>query len=106
MKKSSVQIICLLLASVLIILVSPYAAYLIHGLLAINNLFLKLLINIFSGGKIATLVSQVLALLLTPLIIAAIPSLLVWLVRRRSISYFMSIFTAVWLMLAVALLVK
>lgn len=98
------QIIALVVLSVAIILSMAYAQQAIQLLMQAHDWVTRILSDVFSGGQAGNLAKGLISLLSIPLIVALIPTLGYWVVRRHWFPYFMEIVWVVWLVQAGALI--
>jgi len=94
----------------LLILLSIIAIFLLHeiGLLLnilvyLHNMIAHFLAGIFSNSSMGKLLSRAISLMLTPLIITALPGFIYWLLARRELDYVYLIAWIVWVMLVTCL---
>jgi hypothetical protein len=99
------NIIVLLIISLIVIVGAHHLRPLIMALLAAHDWISQALLQVFSGGKIASIIRQLIALISIPLFIGLIPTLVYWLAKRRLSPYFMHIVWAVWLIQTSALII-
>jgi hypothetical protein len=99
------QVIVLIAVSVAITLSMSYAQQSVQLLLGAHDWIAQVLTEIFSGGTAGNIARGLIALLSVPLLIAMIPALIYWMVRRHWFPYFMETVWVVWLVQAGALVV-
>lgn len=99
------QVIALIVLSVAIVLAIPYAQQAVEFMIDAHDWVAQILTEVFSVGQAGNLARSLIALLSVPVLIAFIPSLLYWIVRRHWFPYFMEIVWVVWLVQAGALVV-
>lgn len=99
------QIAALLLLSVAVILATVYASHGVHWLLSAHDWVANLLTNVFTVGQAGNIARNLIALLSIPMLIALVPAMLFWMLRRHWFPYFMEIVWVVWLVQAGAILV-
>lgn len=99
------QTLLLIALSVAIVLSMSYAQTGVQYLLTAHDWISQLLTDVFSGGNAGNLARGLIALLSIPILIAFVPTLLYWVVRRHFFPYFMEIVWVVWLVQAGALMV-
>lgn len=88
--------------SLLVVFFAPYAKIL---LLYINLLYarlLQLLQPMFGSTVIGEAFRDMIALILTPLLLATIPALFYWLIKRKKIPYLIELIWLFWLVLALS----
>jgi hypothetical protein len=99
------QVIALIAVSVGIILSMSYAQQAVQFVLSAHDWVAQVLTEVFSGGQAGNLARGLIALLSVPILIAFIPAVLYWMVKRHWFPYFMEIVWVVWLIQAGALVV-
>lgn len=99
------QIVALVILSLGIILAVPYAQLVIQVLLNAHELVIQFLADVFTGGQAGSLLKGLIGLLTIPFIVALIPALIYWGIRRYWFPYFLEIIWIVWLLQVGALLV-
>lgn len=98
------QLVSLIILSAIIIVAMLYAQLGIQYLLRAHDYIAQLLGYLFAGSPAGTIAKKLLALLSLPILIAAIPAFIYWLVRRKLFPYFMPIVWTIWLVQVGALL--
>ena len=93
------QIFILLLISIVCVYFMTHITWFMHFIDHLHSIFVKQLSLIFAGGKIGMMVKEVVALVLIPLIIAAIPAIIYWFIKRQHMPYFADILWVTWIML-------
>lgn len=99
------QIIILVGLSIAITLSMSYAQYAIQLLIDAHDWVSQLLTEVFSGGQAGNLARGLIALLSIPFLIACIPTVAYWTIKRSWFPYFLEIVWIVWLIQAGALMV-
>ena len=99
------QLLAIILLSILVITCMWYAQQGLQAILTAHAWISDMLKQVFSGGEAGDIIRQLIALLTMPLLIAAVPALIYWLVRHHGFPYFMEIVWVVWLMQTAALIV-
>ncbi len=99
------QTLLLIALSVAIVLSMSHAQTGVQYLLNAHDWISQLLTDVFSGGNAGNLARGLIALLSIPILIAFVPAVLYWMVRRHWFPYFMEIVWVVWLVQAGALMV-
>lgn len=99
------HIIALLVLSIAVTLSMSYAQYGIQFLLDAHDWVSQILTEVFSGGQAGNLFRGLIALLTIPVIVATIPTLAYWALKRNWFPYFLQIVWIVWLIQAGALMV-
>jgi len=102
MLKQSIAIVVL---SILVILAMPYAQSGLQFIVTAHNWLSDLLKQVFSMGQAGNMIRQLLALLAIPIVIALLPVIVYWIVKRSWFPYFMEIVWVVWLIQASALII-
>ncbi|QLH41311.1 MAG: hypothetical protein HWD59_00255 [Coxiellaceae bacterium] len=74
-------------------------AWVVHGIAVFHHWFISELRNLFAFGKWSHLILAWIVLIVVPVIIAAIPAFIYWLIKRRWMPYYMQIVWTVWLVL-------
>ena len=98
------QVIAILALSVGIILTMSYAQQAVQLLVTAHDWVSQVLTDVFSGGQAGNLARGLIALLSIPVLVALIPTLVYWAIRRHWFPYFMEIVWVVWLIQAGALI--
>lgn len=98
------QIVALIALSVAIILSMAYAQQGIQVLVDAHTWVIQILSDVFSGGQAGNLAKGLIALLSIPVLVALIPTITYWLIKRHFFPYFMEIVWVVWLVQAGALI--
>lgn len=99
------QILALVGLSLAIIFAMSYAQQGIQLLLAAHDYISLQLQDVFTGGQAGNIARGLISLLALPVIIALIPTLIYWMIRRHWFPYFIEIIWVVWLVQTGALLV-
>jgi hypothetical protein len=99
------QIIAIIALSILTILTMLYAQEALQAIVSAHNWVSDTLTSVFSGGSAGNLIRQLLALLAIPLLIALIPAIIFWIVKRSWFPYFMHIVWVIWLVQTAALVI-
>lgn len=99
------HIIALLILSILILLVMPYAQTALHGLLSAHDWVADTLKQVFSGGDAGNLSRELIALLFMPIIVGLIPAFVYWLAKRSWFPYFMHCVWVTWLIQTSAIVI-
>ncbi len=93
-----------------LVLLSVVAIFLLHEIGLLLNILVYLhgiishfLDQIFSNSALGRLFSHAIGLMLTPIIITAIPGFIYWLITRRELNYVYLIAWLVWIMLVTCL---
>lgn len=98
------QIIVLILLSLIVILATPQAHLLITWILSVHHWILETLTPIFSGGEAGNITRKLIALLAAPIVVALIPALIYWLMKRKWFPYFMEFVWVTWLVQTTAII--
>lgn len=99
------QAVALIALSVVIILSMSYAQQAVNLLLNGHDWVSQVLTNVFSGGQAGNIIRGLIALISIPLLVALVPAVIYWMVKRHWFPYFMEIMWVVWLIQAGALIV-
>ncbi len=99
------HITAVVVLSILVIVGMPYVQQGLQFLLLGHEWLSDLLKDVFSGGQAGNIIRQLIALLVIPVIIALIPAVIYWLVRRSWFPWFMEVVWVVWLIQTSALVV-
>ena len=91
--------------SALVVLTIPYCRIGVHGLLHLHHILINLLNSIFTNGLIAVFIKQLIALLFIPLAVVFIISGAYWLATKKRFPYSLVIMWALWVILAVDIVV-
>jgi uncharacterized membrane protein len=94
------HIVTYLILSLLIIL---FAAYAKIFFIYVNVLYVyidTLLEPLFGAGLMGTAFRDMMTLVLTPLLLAGIPALIYWVIKRKKMPYFLETLWLFWLILA------
>jgi hypothetical protein len=97
------HLIILFVLSLGIIVGMQYAHQGVEWLLAGHDWVSRILTDVFSGGQAGNIAKGFIALLTIPFLIALVPAVIYWIVRRHWFPYFMQIVWVVWLIQAGAL---
>ena len=89
--------------SLIYIALATQAAVMVHYLNFAHQFMVDKLTYVFAGGQTGQFLKQALALILLPLAITAVPALIYYGVKRRSMPYFIHLLWAVWIALATSL---
>lgn len=98
------QTLALIACSIVIILCMSYAQQGIQLLIQGHDWIAQLLTDVFSVGQSGNIARGLISLLSIPILIALVPTLLYWVIRRHWFPYFMEIVWVVWLVQAGALI--
>lgn len=93
----------LLLLSFSLLFVMPYLQWLVVKLYQFELFFTYQIGLVFSNGMIGRIIRQVLALTLTPVILAGIPAIIYWIYSRRTLPHLAFIIWGLWFMLVLVL---
>lgn len=99
------QAILLIALSIAIIFSMSYAQEAVQALLSAHDWVAQHLTDLFSVGNAGNIARGLIALLSIPVLIAFIPTVIYWVVRRHWFPYFMEIVWAVWLVQVGAMMV-
>ncbi len=91
-----------LVLSLLIILFATYAKIFF---VYVNLLYVYLdnmLMPLFGSSFIGEVIRDMLTLVLTPFLLAGIPALIYWLIKRKKMPYFLELIWLLWLVLALS----
>lgn len=99
------QVIALIAVSVAITLSMPYAQQGVQFLLSAHDWIAQILTEVFSVGNAGNIARGLIALLSIPILVAFMPAVVYWMLRRHWFPYFMEIVWVVWLVQAGALVV-
>ncbi len=97
------QIIAVIILSIGLVLSLPYFQHAVQLLISAHDWVAQILTNVFSGGKAGNLARELIALLVLPVVVSAIPTMIYWIIKRHWFPYFMEIVWVVWLVQAGAL---
>ncbi|MBA3661376.1 MAG: hypothetical protein H0W64_06590 [Gammaproteobacteria bacterium] len=100
------QIAALVLLSTLIVFAMNYAQQAVQWLMDAHNWVAQVLTDVFTVGQAGNIARGLLAILAIPVLIALVPTLIYWAVRRHWFPYFLEIVWVVWLVQAGALLMS
>jgi hypothetical protein len=100
------QMIALIGLSAGIVLSMSYAQQGVQLLMNAHSYVTQLLMQLFSEGQAGNLARGLLALISIPFLIALVPTLIYWMLRRSFFPYFMEIVWAVWLVQVGALVIS
>lgn len=99
------QIIALVVFSLAVILCMSYAKHAMDLLLNAHNWVSNMLMNVFSSDQAGNLVRNLLALISIPILVAFVPAVTYWIIKRNWFPYFMPVVWIVWLIQVGALMV-
>lgn len=97
------QIFAVIILSILVVLGAKHVGAGMHGLSVLHSKILSALSLIFAGGSLATMIRQVLSLLVIPVGSALLVMLIGWLLHRDVKAYFVIIMWVLWLLLVATL---
>lgn len=100
------QITYFIIASIIVIIGARYFGILIDWVVSAHQYVLHALGAIFAGGTIGTLLRKLLALLLIPPIILALPAGGYWAVNRKKMPYTTEALWGVWLVTVTVILMQ
>ncbi|SRR5579883_737793 len=106
MVKSILSTLFLIALSILVVLGMPIAQKCVMFLVWAHDGVAQLLVDVFSGGTVGSLIRQVIALLVVPLIVGLIPALIFFIAKRRWMPYFLLIVWILWLVQTSALVIQ
>jgi ribose/xylose/arabinose/galactoside ABC-type transport system permease subunit len=92
------QIIAIILFSVLITIGMPYAQQGLQYIISAHDWISDLLTQVFSGGQAGNIIRNTITLLAIPVLIALVPALIYWIVKRSWFPYFVEI---IWVILLI-----
>ncbi len=96
------QSVIYLILSLLVVFLSAYVKLLFAYLDALYILVDQALDPLFGLSFLGELMSDVVTLMLIPLLIAALPALIYWIIKRKKMPYFIEITWFFWLILAIS----
>tara|TARA_B100000989_G_scaffold236296_1_gene183109 strand:- start:1729 stop:2082 length:354 start_codon:yes stop_codon:yes gene_type:complete len=97
------QIVSLLLASVIVLAFLSYLSIGMGWLLSLENDLYGLFQHVFAGGAVGRFMSQMVVLLVIPLVCTAVPAGVYWAVNRKPMPYLNQCAWVFWLVLATIL---
>lgn len=100
------QTFIIILVSIVILLFQSYAHQILLYLWQFHQAIISVLNTVFSGGKIALLIRDVLALLSVPLIIVGLISAIYVAIRKHAFPHIILLFWGLWLIMITALVLK
>ncbi len=96
------QGIIYLLLSIVVVLLAKYANLLIIYIDLIYTHINIILVPIFSSSELGILIRKIITLVMIPVLIAAIPALVYYAIKRRQMPYFIQITWILWLVIALS----
>lgn len=96
------QVLGLILLSLVVLFANSQLNALLHYLIDFHQWISDGLATIFSTGKTGDIIKALLALLLVPVVLAGVPALIYWSMKRTTMPYLWPIIWAAWLIQAVA----
>lgn len=96
------QIVALIVLSLVVLFVNSPLNALLHSLIDFHQWITDSLATIFSTGKTGDIIKALLTLLLVPAVLAGIPALVYWGMKRSAMPYLWPIIWAAWLIQTVA----
>jgi hypothetical protein len=100
------QMLIIIITSIIILLILPYAHNTLIYLLQFHQEIIALLNTIFSGSKIALFIRDLLALLFIPLLIIGFISSAYAIIRKHTFPYIIPLAWGTWLVMITALIMK
>lgn len=97
------QLIAIILFSIAITVAMPYAQQGLQYMITAHDWISDLLTQVFSGGQAGNIIRNTLSLLAIPVLIAFVPALIYWIVKRSWFPYFAEMIWVVLLIEASAL---
>lgn len=91
------HVLAIVILSIIVIVGMSYVQQGLQFILSCHEWLANILKDVFSGGQAGNIIRQLIALLAIPVIIALIPALIYWLVRRTWFPYFMELVWIIWL---------
>lgn len=98
------NLLIIIILSAAVILAMPYFRTGIHALINLHSILINFLNGIFAGGRIATSIKQLIALLFIPLAIITVINIIYWLFTKRWLPRSAEIMWGLWIILAVAII--
>ncbi len=99
------NIAAILILSVVIILGMPYAQQGLQLILSGHAWISDVLTNVFSGDTAGNIIHQLIALLIIPVVVAFVPAIIYWIIKRTWFPYFMELVWVIWLVQTSALVI-
>lgn len=95
----------IVIISILIIIGMPYVQQGLQFILSCHDWLSDLLKTVFSGGQAGNIIRELIALLAIPVVVALIPTIVYWLIKRSWFPYFMELIWIIWLIQTSALVI-
>ncbi|EKD54178.1 MAG: hypothetical protein ACD_60C00119G0024 [uncultured bacterium] len=99
------HIIAIIILSIVIIVGMSYAQQGLQYLLSAHDWVSDMLKQVFSVGPAGSVIRQLIALLVIPVLTSFIPALIYWLTTRHKLPYFMELVWVIWLIQTAALVI-
>jgi len=99
------QAIAIVVLSIVVILFMSYSQQAVQLLVNAHHWIAQMLTDVFTGGQAGNIARGLIALLSIPLVVALVPTLIYWIVRKHWFPYFMQMVWVVWLIQVGAILV-
>ena len=91
-----------LLLSIIVVLLAKYANLLIIYIDLVYTQINITLVPIFSSSELCVMIRKIVTLVMIPVLIAAIPALVYYAIKRRQMPYFFEITWVLWLVIALS----
>lgn len=96
------QLLAIILLSLVVLFANSTLNDALHHLIDFHQWISDALVTIFSSGKTGDIIKAVLALLLVPAVLAGVPALVYWGMKRTLMPYLWPIIWTAWIIQAVA----
>lgn len=100
------ELIAIIVLSALTVLGMPYIQQVLAWLVEGHAWISQSLMQVFSGGEVGSVLREMIALLVIPVLAGLVPSLIYWAVKRSWLPCFMYIVWIVWLIQASAVIIQ
>jgi hypothetical protein len=97
------HIVAIIVVSIGTVMAMLYLQQGLQMLLSVHDWIAQVLAQVFSGGQAGSITKNLIALLAAPIIIALVPAIIYWIIKRSWFPYFMQIVWVIWLMQTAAL---
>jgi len=98
------QLIVLILLSLGVIFGTQHIQPIILLLVSCRDWISQLLLQVFAGGEIGSIIRNLIAMLAMPIALASIPAAVYWLSKRRMFPYFFHCVWVLWLIQTTAII--
>jgi hypothetical protein len=99
------QLITIIALSIGVIVAMPYAQQGLQALITVHDWIANVLTQVFTMGEAGNITRNLIALLAVPVLVAFVPVIFYWVLKRSWFPYFMQVVSVIWLVQTSALVI-